>query len=820
MKFETLEPRKMLAANDIVTYAGGAGSQRFKAVHELSDGTFLVGGSADDLSWLPAGTPMTTFTGAAVDAINSAGTTTVGFLLRMSADLQTIQRAYAFADGKVNSIDRIRSTEIPGQATGSIYISGARNASGNADGYFIARLNGNAVSSAITGLVWGANADCRGTGDHEWLQPWDVRSDGRVVYGFGDSNSANWVQIGVLDAGTGAPTTMENWPNHWGTLTGSTSTTERANIAASAFPGTATYSGIVLKLGRSGGMRSYNQADFDLYQPDENNNPRKSKFPDDVFFSGPQNAPGVVSGGYTGYRTAGSTGVTARVGDIVIDRRNNHLYYGYNYKSVLPDGLPDFEPAVVAMDASGQMKWWARMYREFTDSNSNGVYDAGEPRNSTPDQYVDALAVDYSSNRLTILARCHGNNVNNFYAGNALVNSPGAAGFQNQWTGSSGNIHIHWLGKYGLNDGKIYNSTYVGDYGSPSTGQTTTFSSGNLQGWANPNAGWPDLNTTRTDSYELAVDSQGRTYMTAVSRRGFTTTDAFQKQTLPSQGDSVWASFVRVYSPALSTIEYSSLVRGAWSLTDTTTTGNNTELDSFIPTSGGVVVAGYHEINTTTGVALGLPTPTQNVPSWGTATVNGEQALLARLHFGSGDSIAPAVTASVFAFNEAAARVKLTFSEPVTDLAASDLVVTRLSNNTTVAVVDFTYDAATRTASFNLTTGGALLANGDYRATLAAGAVRDSAGNLTTAATTLNFFSLAGDANRDRSVTFADLLVLAGNYNSTSATWSTGDFNYDGSVNFSDLLILAGNYNAALVSTPASVSTRSTSRRRPSDVFA
>jgi subtilase-type serine protease len=53
----------------------------------------------------------------------------------------------------------------------------------------------------------------------------------------------------------------------------------------------------------------------------------------------------------------------------------------------------------------------------------------------------------------------------------------------------------------------------------------------------------------------------------------------------------------------------------------------------------------------------------------------------------------------------------------------------------------------------------------------------------------------AGDANLDNAVGFADLLVLAANYNQLSGrTWLDGDFNADGAVNFPDLLQLASNY--------------------------
>ena len=59
--------------------------------------------------------------------------------------------------------------------------------------------------------------------------------------------------------------------------------------------------------------------------------------------------------------------------------------------------------------------------------------------------------------------------------------------------------------------------------------------------------------------------------------------------------------------------------------------------------------------------------------------------------------------------------------------------------------------------------------------------------------------ALAGDANRNGAVDFADFTILAAQYGNEAATWSEGDFNFDRTTGFLDFLELADNYGQQLV---------------------
>jgi hypothetical protein len=57
--------------------------------------------------------------------------------------------------------------------------------------------------------------------------------------------------------------------------------------------------------------------------------------------------------------------------------------------------------------------------------------------------------------------------------------------------------------------------------------------------------------------------------------------------------------------------------------------------------------------------------------------------------------------------------------------------------------------------------------------------------------------TVAGDADLNGTVGFADLVAVAQHYGS-SGFWDTGDFNYDQKVDFADLVLLAQHYGTSL----------------------
>jgi hypothetical protein len=149
-------------------------------------------------------------------------------------------------------------------------------------------------------------------------------------------------------------------------------------------------------------------------------------------------------------------------------------------------------------------------------------------------------------------------------------------------------------------------------------------------------------------------------------------------------------------------------------------------------------------------------------------------------------------------------KLSFHFSQSVQQsLGAADLVVHNLTTNQDITVSAPTYNTSTETAAFDFSS----LPDGNYTATLIAAGISDAAGSLLDGnadgtagdSYTFSFFVMAGDANHDRAIGFADLVAVAQHYGQLGgATASTGDADHDGNVNFADLVTVAQKYGKTL----------------------
>ncbi len=600
-----------------VTYAGNSGREAFYALHRLGDGTFLVGGAAEDLDWIDADVPRTAWSSAGIT--NSGGPVRIAFILRLSADLQTPLEVAYLPSGVAHDIRFIKSTSLPNAPGGDLFISG--NTSG---GYFLGKLNSDWISGTPTGFDNVQTFDASGYVKEN--HPWDVGSDGKVVHVTGETHGYDWSAMYRLDA-NGEREVVEHWRVHWMSAGGEWYGTPSSTYSDAANP--LSHSGVVFKRGGRCDLRSWNTTDFTLIQADGNGGTKQGKWPLDFMFNAPcdpNNSPTSNGPGYTGYNPAATPIYGASI--VTIDRRDNSIYLGMNMKTTLPGGEPDFEPAVIKFNADGSLAWWSRLYHE--------IQPGGALVNSSPDQYIDGIAVDYSqplaNADIVVNARCHGNNVENLWEGNTIAATPGASGFQNTFTGTNGNIHISWLGKLACADGTLKRSTYVAEYVEGNTNFGAPLAEPNLANWPNPNTGWPDVNTTRLARAAVRTTADGSVCVAGVGRRTMTTANAWQQMPLPSSGlTGTWSQFVRVYAPDLSAPKYSSLVVGEWN-TANGSGGDNTDIYALWKTADGIVAVGrQRENNSTPGTPQGNTIPVTNVPSWGQAAPQNESAVL--LHF-------------------------------------------------------------------------------------------------------------------------------------------------------------------------------------------
>jgi Secretion system C-terminal sorting domain len=600
-----------------VTYAGSSGKETFYDVMQITDGTFLVCGYAQDLSWIPGGVPQIqlSYSGSIP---NAQGTNQYGFILHLSTDLQSILEVVHFPQGAVEDIRFMKTNSLPYNETGDLFIScNTLDTDNNNGGYIIAKLDHNFIDGTPAALSW-FNIVWAKSGPKDY-HPWDVTSDGQVYYISGEAHGYDWSAIYCLNA-NGQRKVMNNWRTHW-----LTDGSEWKGTPASANPlgsiDSVKWSGIALKIWGRCELRSWTANDFNTYYPDGNGGTRKGKWPADFMFDSPCDPtnPTANGPGYTGYSNEACCPVWGG-SSIAVDRRSNHVYIGMNMKSYFnPLNTPDFEPSVIAMDTTGELIWWSRLYHEITP--------AGDTVGSIPDQYVDALAIDYANDKIVVGARAHGNNTENLWEGNTISSDPAATAFQNQFTGTNGNIHESWLGKLRLADGVLTNSTYVAELAEGTGSLGTPHPDPNLDGWPNPNTGWPDVNTTRLAKNNMKITSSGDVCILGVGRRTITTANAYQKMVKPFYGGlSAWNSFVRVYDAEFHVPKYSSLIVGEWD-TLTQAGGDNTNIFGVYKTAQGVICVG-RQTSDGSGVPIGNDLPVTNVTPWGNSTPQNESAVL------------------------------------------------------------------------------------------------------------------------------------------------------------------------------------------------
>ena len=175
------------------------------------------------------------------------------------------------------------------------------------------------------------------------------------------------------------------------------------------------------------------------------------------------------------------------------------------------------------------------------------------------------------------------------------------------------------------------------------------------------------------------------------------------------------------------------------------------------------------------------------------------------------DTTPPEVTAASFQHLNAPQSLRFSFSEGVSPGIHRDhLFLLNLATGVRIHRDNFAladYDTRTDTATFTFPGfEGGVLPDGNYRASFIPNGPTDACGNAVPSTWTFDFHVLAGDADRNRTVDFKDMVVLAQNYGATGRNFAQGNFNYDagGKVDFADLVIIAQKYNTSLSpATPA-----------------
>jgi len=614
--------------SSLVTYAGNAGDERFYSVVRLSDSTYLVAGTADNLTWLPSGTVSNAMTGTA--GINNAlrPQKKIGFLLHLKPDLKKIIDVLYLPLGTAQDIRHIKLSNVPGSNTANIFISGTTiDSRANAGGYFLAKLNNNYVSGTPTGLTWTYNVYAAGYYNTE--QPWDVGTDGRIVFVAGQPYGTDSCAVLKLKADGSGLDIVDQWRTHYGININTGAQTGGEWTPSTANPNVSVnYSALLMKNIGTCELRSWKKSDYTATLNDENGNTKKGTWPMDMFFSSAcdTSLPNRTMGnpGYTGYAIGSSR--TSRVGAIVVDRRDNSFYVGASSECYLPSGAPDEEPFVLAFTKDGSLKWWDRLHQE------SGA-------NSSPIQEISGLAIDYSQTgsmgAVVVIASVGGDGQKNLWQGTSIKNNPLNPGFSfdNKYTGSDTTIKVAWVGRLRITNGDLLNSSYICGYLASDPLLQATYTEPIHDNWPSHNAGNPPLAEADAE-IDVQADDFGRIYLLVFSNRFVTTSNAYQKMAKPTLATPGSAYFLRVFESDLTKLAYCSALTGKWS-TSSGTGGGNTSLKGVFPVYNGAVIVGYHHDDNQDKISDGNNIPLSHVPVWGDSTPKAEEAILARLMYDS-----------------------------------------------------------------------------------------------------------------------------------------------------------------------------------------
>ncbi len=693
-------------AQDRVTYSDAPASEKvkFHDIFELSDGTFLLTGESrfSDFSW--TGVALTILDTSDLAILSSSeGITSsdflsifnMGFIMHLSEDRNTILNVVTFPQRFVENIYKIRSTNVPGEETGTLFISGKAKAP--SEGYFIARLNDNFVNGLPTTCDWfrfvptGRVENYSGCYDfheshHRTEQPWDVDNEGRITYvERAEYSHGSWVSIYRLEPdgrrgivpqfpyhhlhysydnrpGDGKDSLIVEFAdNYLFPVIDSTITLELTyqvwddvgfawvdSVALTTVTIDSGYSRIALKHAGTGGcklLRSMVESDYEWQTADENGHLRiTGKYPYDYLFAFPfydtvnypgnletMEGPGVL-GHYPDLLGGGVRMCTDKINDIVIDKRNNHLYLGVSQaiknSHIVETGymseydpcshsslILTFESQLVALNEQGFIKWWSRLHKDVPLDSSGAS------------KFLDKITLDYQNDRLLVLARQYNVDTINLWEGDQITANPGAEGFKNRFTGTNRKIQQSWIGKYHLDTLLLDAATYVAEYAADASLSTQALSDENMDNWNNPNQGNPDLGNTVC--YDIKVDADGNVLVACTGERVITTSNAYQRMVHPDQ-DEVKDSlapelnaFVRKYSPDLSNVIYSSLVTGEWDRVNGEG-GDNTKINRILPVENSILAVGSDD-------SKGNNVASYHIHPWGNHTASGEAGIFAEL---------------------------------------------------------------------------------------------------------------------------------------------------------------------------------------------